>query len=467
MIEQKRPFSAATLLFVFFPFLLLFSIPALARSQASPLASASCNDGASNALTNHSFESGQSNWTFFTNGEGDFDVVTNDVYHCSNSARVTIDEAGSNVQLYQRGIELQPNSQYLLRFAAKSSSGRNARFILQKHEANYNNYGLSYVANLTTEWQQFEVEFTTSGFSGVEDNGRLRIWLAPYDKAGEIYHFDQIELILLDGGSSPTATPENPPAPTATPVDPGSTPTACDSSNNNILSNPSFESGKSNWTFYTNGAGSLNITSSDVFHCEDAAKINITTAGGNVQLFQSGVDLVANTNYRLSFAAKSNTGHDLSVSLQNHKPNYEYYGLQNQVADLNSNWQTFEFEFTTSGFSGSVDNGRLRFWFAPYDANGDVYWIDHVVLEQIGSAPNPTNTPIPNPDPTNTPPPPPPSGGNQLEVFDWNGNVTEANRGFPWNQPPKENGDWTSPVNYAEGTLYVRAENFQSTRASR
>lgn len=124
MIERKRPFSAATLLFVFFPLILLVSIPALARPQFGHLASASCVDGVSNALTNHSFESGQSNWTFFTNGEGDFDVVTNDVYHCSNSARITIDEAGSNVQLYQRGIELQPNSQYQLRFAAKSSTGR-------------------------------------------------------------------------------------------------------------------------------------------------------------------------------------------------------------------------------------------------------------------------------------------------------------------------------------------------------
>jgi hypothetical protein len=48
-----------------------------------------------------------------------------------------------------------------------------------------------------------------------------------------------------------------------------------------------------------------------------------------------------------------------------------------------------------------------------------------------------------------------------LLVFDWNTIVTKKDhRGFPWNQPPmaSANGDWTAPINYAEGTLYMRAE---------
>lgn len=54
--------------------------------------------------------------------------------------------------------------------------------------------------------------------------------------------------------------------------------------------------------------------------------------------------------------------------------------------------------------------------------------------------------------------PPSSGGGGQIEIYDWNGNVTQADRGFPRNQPPKENGNWVSPVNYAGGTLYVRAQ---------
>ena len=50
------------------------------------------------------------------------------------------------------------------------------------------------------------------------------------------------------------------------------------------------------------------------------------------------------------------------------------------------------------------------------------------------------------------------TGGPQILIFDLNRKVTESDRGFPWNQPPMENGNWVTPYNYAGGTLYVRAE---------
>ena len=50
------------------------------------------------------------------------------------------------------------------------------------------------------------------------------------------------------------------------------------------------------------------------------------------------------------------------------------------------------------------------------------------------------------------------TGGPQIVIFDWNKKVTQSDRGFPWNQPPMENGNWKSPYNYAGGTLYVRAQ---------
>ncbi|CRI62969.1 exported hypothetical protein [Thiocapsa sp. KS1] len=48
----------------------------------------------------------------------------------------------------------------------------------------------------------------------------------------------------------------------------------------------------------------------------------------------------------------------------------------------------------------------------------------------------------------------------ELKVFEINRLVTKKDRGFPWDQPPAAaaNGDWTSPINYAEGTLQMRAE---------
>ncbi|UHD17109.1 PKD domain-containing protein [Thiocapsa bogorovii] len=48
----------------------------------------------------------------------------------------------------------------------------------------------------------------------------------------------------------------------------------------------------------------------------------------------------------------------------------------------------------------------------------------------------------------------------ELKVFEINRLVTKSDRGFPWDQPPAPaaNGNWLTPINYAEGTLQMRAE---------
>lgn len=50
--------------------------------------------------------------------------------------------------------------------------------------------------------------------------------------------------------------------------------------------------------------------------------------------------------------------------------------------------------------------------------------------------------------------------GKELLVFEVNRNVTKKDRGFPRNDPPRSaaNGNWRTPVNYAEGTLYYRVQ---------
>ncbi len=43
-------------------------------------------------------------------------------------------------------------------------------------------------------------------------------------------------------------------------------------------------------------------------------------------------------------------------------------------------------------------------------------------------------------------------------AFEWDELVTESDRGFPRQQPPINNFDWTQPIDYANGTLYYRVE---------
>ena len=47
---------------------------------------------------------------------------------------------------------------------------------------------------------------------------------------------------------------------------------------------------------------------------------------------------------------------------------------------------------------------------------------------------------------------------NELLIYELNRAVTRANSGFPRDQPPRAeaNGDWTTPINFAQGTIYYR-----------
>ena len=154
----------------------------------------------------------------------------------------------------------------------------------------------------------------------------------------------------------------------------------------NVVVNPGFESGKSPWSFYTNGTGSFNI-SSPAYDGSGAAQITLDTTGTNMQLNQTNISLEPNTDYELRFAAYSNTGHDLQVFLHKNTSPYTNYGLANYLVNLTTGWAVYTIPFTTDNFSTTVNDARLRFWFVNHASNGDEYWIDDVVLCKAGGPP--------------------------------------------------------------------------------
>lgn len=154
---------------------------------------------------NGGFEFGENPWEFYTNGSGSFNTQGKDDGG-SKAGRVVITGVGSNVQLYQSGLRLEPARRYRLRFQAYSTSGNDIAVLLHKDDAPYTNYGLWWGFDLGTEWETHEHVFVTEGFANPVADGRLRFWLAPYARAGDEYLFDDIELEYLGaaGGGNET-----------------------------------------------------------------------------------------------------------------------------------------------------------------------------------------------------------------------------------------------------------------------
>jgi len=149
----------------------------------------------------------------------------------------------------------------------------------------------------------------------------------------------------------------------------------------NLAKNPGFESGKTSWTFYTNGAGTFTAATPG-YEGNYSANIVLSTKGTNMQLYQSAISLESNTSYRLSFAATATLGHDIRVRLFSSTVSTTSYGLD-YTAPLASDWQVFTKEFTTPVFTNTVTDGRLQFYLVPFAQAGDIYNIDDVVLEKI------------------------------------------------------------------------------------
>ena len=160
---------------------------------------------------------------------------------------------------------------------------------------------------------------------------------------------------------------------------------------NNLIANGGFETGTLPWTFYTNGSGSFANDSVGPTSLH-AARVTLTTTGDNIQLAQNNVTLQADSAYTLLFKAYSTSGHDMDVFLHKDLTPYTTYGNLQGPFNVTTSWTSFRRDFTATGFSGTVSDGRLRFWFAPYVSAGDRYLIDDVVLVKTSTLIAPTIT---------------------------------------------------------------------------
>ena len=590
----------------------------------------SCVHAVDNSVLNGSFEEDLNSWVYHNSGGGSASVSSVDPQHCDFSAKLDFTASGNNVQLYQRTVTLDADTDYTFSFTAKASTPRTIKVFLHKHTSPYNDYGLGTItANLTTEWQTFTYNFKSKGFTGSVFNGRLRFWLviaqpgdtmffdniiiqkegveppqpvapsiltqpqdtsafidqtatfsvsaqgtaplqyqwqregqdiagansssystntlvtaddgalfsvvitnsvstvtsniaqltvsvtpnqkpsasfsvnnssgiapltvnfdasASVDSDGSIdsysWDFDDggtdtgitsnytfntagvytVSLTVTDnegesdttttnisvsaiGSQLPTAvfsaTPLSGTVPltvdfdassssdpdgnitayswgfgdgnsetgvtsshtfdaqgtynvtltvtdnngntatvtTAITVDPE--PGSCVHAVDNGVLNGSFEEDLSNWIYHNSGSGSASVSSVAPQHCDFSAKLNFTASGNNVQLYQRTVGLDVDTDYTFSFTAKASIPRTIKVFLHKHTSPYSDYGLGTITANLTTEWQTFTYNFKSKGFTGSVFNGRLRFWLVTAQP-GDTMFFDNIVIQKEG-----------------------------------------------------------------------------------
>jgi cysteine-rich repeat protein len=141
--------------------------------------------------------------------------------------------------------------------------------------------------------------------------------------------------------------------------------------------NGDFAAGSTGWKFYTNGTGGFGVVGGE-------ARIQSTAPGTNVQLFQANVAVQGGTAYRLRLRARSTSGADAALRLQQHVSPYASYGLS-RTLNLTTEMQEFVVVFDTT--AGDKTDGRLMLQLGAYDLANSQYYFDDVFLERLDDCP--------------------------------------------------------------------------------
>jgi hypothetical protein len=148
----------------------------------------------SNVVNNGDFENGSAGWTFYTNGAGSFSAA-GPAYGGSLAGMISVVQTGTNIQLYQSGIALQPSTVYRLSFVAYSNTGHDISVGLMQHVSPYTNYGLlTKKVDLSQGWKADTVYLRTSDFTSPVTDARLQFWFPGFAAAGDLYWIDDVVL---------------------------------------------------------------------------------------------------------------------------------------------------------------------------------------------------------------------------------------------------------------------------------
>lgn len=253
---------------------------------------------------------------------------------------------GDDWGFIQTTVNVEANTDYVFTFEAKAANGGtlNANFNKTDWSGNIHKQGFS----LTEEWATYTYEFTSGSEtaymlflqSGHPASDNFQVW------------YKNVTLYKAVGGDEP----DEPDEPVTPPAD------------GDVL----------NATFDTDDFDGI-LSSSDISVADGVLQFNVTTDWGNVY---TGFEVEANTDYEVSFRAKSALGKTVWVKF--HKADWSGDICQETVA-LTTDWK----DYTYTMNSGDNTYVYLLVQYAGYAAEGETVWFDYITVKKAGGGDEP------------------------------------------------------------------------------
>ena len=291
-------------------------------------------------IKNGGFENEMANWE---NLWGSCTVSFVEGYNSSKAISIT---AGSWSQVRQLNIPVDANSEYELSAMVKDS----VNFGLIVKNGDDSGDIANVVPETSSEWAKASFKFNTG------DQTVIRVLLIGWDGGGSAI-IDDVTLVKV-GGSDPVepdepVTPDEPDEPVTPPA------------TGDVL-NATFDGGEFD-----------GIQSSSDIAIEDGALIfNVTKDWGNIYSY---ITVEANTDYEISFRAKSKLGKSFWVKL--HKGDWSG-DIAQADAKLSTSWKDYTFTLN----SGDNTSVILMVQYAGYAAEGEIAYFDYITVKKAGGS---------------------------------------------------------------------------------
>ncbi|WP_064094182.1 carbohydrate binding domain-containing protein [Rossellomorea aquimaris] len=213
-------------------------------------------------------------------------------------------DLSEDVQLVQKGLQLQSESEYELTLNAKAESARDIQIEFKSHDGHVT-YA-SETLSLDTEWGEQSMSFMMPDVTDLES--QLIIHLGG---STEEVKLDGIKLVKIGG-----------------PAD------------SSLIKNGTFDGGLDPWTSYIHKDAAASVQ-----HEDGQAKVVIGQEGNetwSVQFYQGNVVLEPNRQYTLSFDAQSTVERSMEVTIENS----QYTRFLSEKVQLNGEKTHYEYTFT-------------------------------------------------------------------------------------------------------------------------
>lgn len=149
-----------------------------------------------------------------------------------------------------------------------------------------------------------------------------------------------------------------------------------DSGLNEQIKNGGFESGNMNWVLEIHSPANATFTldNTNSYSGSYSGKVVVTNSSGtdwHIQFKQTTIKLIKDSLYTVSFAMRSDTTREISVSLMNDNSPWTWYG--GKSITVTNKWKIYSFSLRAS----ETNNGHTRLSFALGKTTG-TYWFDNV-----------------------------------------------------------------------------------------